>query len=171
MRCRVGTFTFFAVAVAACAAGQLTQSDDPGSSPDSGAADGAAPGPDGGPATTGDSGATGPGPDAGPTVFDGGQPAKIGDDGGGSDAPSDAPADAPPDSAVAPVDAAPDAPISCGTPGGSYTVTCVNCTFVGTTLSCSCQNDSQVLGPTSLNICSCSQPVVITNTNGVLVCS
>jgi hypothetical protein len=87
------------------------------------------------------------------------------------DAPNDPALDAPVDSPVdAPVDVGVDAPISCGTPSGSYSMTCSSCTVTGTVLSCQCQNDEQVLGPTSLDMCTCAQPPVISNQNGVLTC-
>ena len=70
----------------------------------------------------------------------------------------------------APIDAPIDAP-SCGPAAGSYAETCQSCTVTGNTLSCMCQNDSQVLGPTSLDMCNCTQPPSINNTNGVLTCS
>jgi hypothetical protein len=109
-------------------------------------------------------GSKGPtGPKGNPVVYDSGPPATIGgvvDSGAnGSDASGDAAVDGPV-----------DAPVSCGSPGGSYAQTCSSCSVTGSTLSCECQNDSQVLGPTSLDLCSCSQPPVIANANGVLTC-
>jgi hypothetical protein len=89
-----------------------------------------------------------------------------------SDAPIDAPADAPSDAGV---DAAPDAgpdtgAPDCGAPGGSYAASCPTCSLAGTTLTCACKDDAQDADITTLNICGCAQPPVITNNNGVLSC-
>jgi len=111
--------------------------------------------------------------EAGPSVFDGGPPATIGgDDGGdsGADAGADgADATSPDAEADASNDAA-DANVSCGSPNGSYSSTCSSCTFVGVTLNCNCLTDSQASVAASLDLCSCTQPPVIANTNGVLTC-
>ena len=58
----------------------------------------------------------------------------------------------------------------CGAAGGSYTSSCTNCSLTGTTLSCTCENDSNMPEATTLNLCNCSQASQVSNTNGQLTC-
>jgi hypothetical protein len=107
-------------------------------------------------------------PDSGTGGLDSGPPAP--DSGGstGLDATSDAPTDASVDAAP---DAAPDTGgPDCGAPGGSYALSCPTCSLSGTTLTCACKDDAQDADITTLDICGCAQPPVITNNNGILSC-
>jgi glucan 1,3-beta-glucosidase len=59
---------------------------------------------------------------------------------------------------------------SCGSAGGSYAETCSSCSVSGTTLTCDCLSEAQASVATSINLCACTQPPVISNANGVLSC-
>ena len=121
-------------------------------------------GPEGGTEDSG-AGATGPTGSApptgatggGPGVYDGGPPAVIG---GGTDGGKP----------VSGGDAAPDAPVSCGSPGGTYAQSCSGCAVAGTTLTCECKTDSGSSVSASLNLCDCPVLTEISNANGVLSC-
>ncbi|MBL8952843.1 MAG: hypothetical protein JNK82_18835, partial [Myxococcaceae bacterium] len=55
-------------------------------------------------------------------------------------------------------------------PAGSYLDTCVNCEACNGLLTCQCQDDLQVLRPTSIPLGPCS-PMGFQNCNGVLQCN
>jgi hypothetical protein len=60
---------------------------------------------------------------------------------------------------------------TCGTAdGGTYMQTCTNCMFNAPILSCSCTTKSNTQNATTLNVCTCAQPPVIANNDGVLTC-
>jgi hypothetical protein len=65
--------------------------------------------------------------------------------------------------------ACPGAP-TCGTPSGTYAQTCDNCQLVGDTLTCDCVDQSGDTVLSSLTLCTCAQPPVVANTDGVLSC-
>jgi len=69
-----------------------------------------------------------------------------------------------------PADSAPDAPVSCGSPGGTYTGTCSDCSVTATTLTCLCTTDSGSSVESSLDLCTCPVLTEISNTNGILSC-
>jgi CVNH domain len=123
-------------------------------------------------AVAGDAGAVGA---TGPAVHDGGQTGVIGasiDGGEGGDgaAPSGASADGGTESGPSRDDAAPDAPVSCGSPSGTYSSSCQNCAVTGTMLTCDCATGSGPSSPTSLDLCSCPVLTEISNSNGTLSC-
>jgi hypothetical protein len=142
-------FALCALALSACAAGSV---DDQGTGADLDAAvaDGAfLDGP--------------PTADAGPVTFhDAGAPVVIG-------APIDS-GPSPQGGDAAAKDAAPDAPISCGSPSGTYSTSCTDCAVSGTTLTCQCTNDSGSSSSSSLDLCTCPVLTEISNSNGVLSC-
>jgi hypothetical protein len=169
MRARFILSISCAVAVGACASGTLSGTEDTNPPPDGDAAP---------PTEAGASDSTVA--DTGSTEFaDTGPESTVGSH-DASESGADAPTDSPPAPMDAPSDALPDAfdaaDASCGVPpdgglpGGSYSATCSGCSVTGTTLSCACQNDSQVYVPASLDLCTCAQPLVINNLNGVLTC-
>jgi hypothetical protein len=175
MRSRFFRSVSSAVALAACATGTLAGSEDINPSPDGGVApaeDGAS---DGTVVDTGTTESPDTGSESSVASHDAGESGA--DAATDSSPPTDAPADVPFDALL---DALPDAfdaaDASCGVPpdgglpGGSYSATCSGCTVTGTTLSCACQNDGQTYVPASLNLCTCMQPLVINNLNGVLTC-
>ena len=105
-----------------------------------------------------------------PGVYDGGPPAMVG---GVVDASAYGSGDAGDGGAVGPTDAGTDAGFdaaSCGSPSGSYAQTCTNCSFTAPVLSCSCTTKSNTQNATTLNLCTCTQPPVISNNDGVLTC-
>ena len=166
MRHRLAVTTLGISVIAACAAGDLGSA---GSAalPSSGGDGGALPATvDGGAPRDAAVGPTGSGDDAGsnagPGIFDGGPPVVIG--GGSNDGATDAGDDAPADTGV-------DARV-CGPPSSasSYASTCTGCSTTGNTLTCACKNKAQTPVPTSLDMCTCTQPPVIANTDGVLTC-
>jgi hypothetical protein len=143
-------FALCALAIVACAAGSV---DDQGTGADLDAAvvDGALL--DAGPPTA----------DAGPITFhDAGAPVVIGGpiDSGSSPSSGDAAAK----------DAAADAPISCGSPAGTYSTSCSDCAVSGTTLTCQCTNGSGSSTSSSLDLCTCPVLTEISNSNGALSC-
>jgi hypothetical protein len=173
MRSRFILSIFSAVAFVACATGTLAESEDTSPPPD-----GAAPPPAEAGASdrtvvdTGTPGFTDTGAESSVGSHDAsesGADAAADSPPAPTDAPSDAPSDAPPDVFDA-ADASCGVPPDGGLPGGSYSATCSGCSVTGTTLICTCQNDSQAPVPASLNLCTCMQPLVINNLNGVLTC-
>jgi hypothetical protein len=62
-------------------------------------------------------------------------------------------------------------PPTCGTPGGTYAQTCTGCQLVGGALTCSCVDNANGSLVTTITLCGCLQPPVVTNANGVLTCA
>jgi hypothetical protein len=58
----------------------------------------------------------------------------------------------------------------CGNPGGSYSNTCDECAVTGYVLACTCETDNSGYISSSLDLCTCQSPSVISNTNGILSC-
>ena len=156
LRCHLGAFLLSGVACSACASGEVGLSgaggvatDDDATAPEAGIVD------DSGSATTNGLTADSGGHDGAP----GGA---IGMDGSASASGDAAPADGAPDAV--------DAPASCGSPAGTYTGTCNDCSVAGTTLTCLCTTDSGSSVESSLDLCTCPVLTEISNTNGVLSC-
>jgi hypothetical protein len=62
-------------------------------------------------------------------------------------------------------------PPLCGYPGGSYSGTCSNCQLVGGAMTCNCVDSAGGTLVSTLVLCGCAQPPVVTNVNGVLTCA